>query len=646
VPITYRFFILLLSAAVISCSAQTFSVLANFNGTNGTTPNGVIQGTDGNFYGTTQEGGANGAGTVFKFSPGGGIAVLYSFARSLTNGAQPLRLLVQASDGNFYGVTTLGGSSTSCASMYGCGTVFKVTPSGTLTTLYSFNGTDGYNPEWLIKGSDGNLYGTTTAMTAPPCSSSCGTVFKLTLGGTLSTLHTFNGADGYGPTGLMQASDGNFYGVTGSGGAGASCKTGCGTVFKLTPGGTMTTLYSFGMAGFTDGWTPISVVQGSDGALYGTTANGGDVTQEGTGVGTVFRITTGGSLTTLYNFTVAGGAFPSWLTAAGDGNLYGTTSLGGTTTTTAFPGMLFRITTAGALTVLHTFNPDQSEGGGGILAPMFQGSDGGVYGTSFGGGANGDGTVFRLALGTGSTPSSPSITASAGIINGASLQAGIVPNSWITIKGTNLSTVTDTWANAIVNGNLPTSLDGVSVSVGAQAAYIYYVSPTQINAIAPNVGPGTLQVTVTSGGVTSAPVTATSQAVQPAFFQWGTYAVATNLNYGLAVKNGTFPTITTTPAKPGDVIVLWGTGFGPTSPAAPIGVQVPSTGTYNTAMPVTVTVGGVNATVYGAALTPGLAALYQVAVQIPASLANGDYPVIATINGVSTPSTTLITVQQ
>jgi uncharacterized protein (TIGR03437 family) len=134
--------------------------------------------------------------------------------------------------------------------------------------------------------------------------------------------------------------------------------------------------------------------------------------------------------------------------------------------------------------------------------------------------------------------------------------------------------------------------------------------------------------------------------VQPAFFQWGTYAVATNTSYGLAVKNGTFPTVTTTPAQPGQVIVLWGTGFGPTSPAAPIGVQVPSTGTYNTATPVTVTVGSVNATVYGAALTPGLAALYQVAIQIPTSLANGDYPIVATINGVSSPSTTLITVQQ
>ncbi len=241
----------------------------------------------------------------------------------------------------------------------------------------------------------------------------------------------------------------------------------------------------------------------------------------------------------------------------------------------------------------------------------------------------------------------PTIIANSGVINGASLQSGIVPDSWITIQGTNLSTLTDTWTNAIVNGNLPTSLDGVSVSVGGQPAFIYYVSPSQINAIAPNVPPGPLQVTVTSGGVTSAAVTATSQSVQPAFFQWGTYAVATNTSYGLAVKNGTFPTVTTTPAQPGQVIVLWGTGFGPTSPAAPIGVQVPSTGqTYNTAAPVTVTVGGVNATVYGTALTPGLAALYQVAVQIPASLANGDYPVIATINGVSSPSTTLITVQQ
>jgi uncharacterized protein (TIGR03437 family) len=251
--------------------------------------------------------------------------------------------------------------------------------------------------------------------------------------------------------------------------------------------------------------------------------------------------------------------------------------------------------------------------------------------------------VFRLSLGS-SGVNAPAV-ATGGIVNAASFEAGVVSGSWITISGTNLSTTTDTWANSISNGVLPTSVGGVSVSIGGQSAYISYISPTQINAIAPNVPSGQTQVTVSSGGATSAPVTATIEAVQPAFFLWGNYAVATTQDYKLAVKNGTFPGTTTTPAAPGDVIILWGTGFGPTSPAAPEGEETPSGTTYNTAGTVSATVGGKTATVYGAALAPGFAGLYQVAIHIP-QLANGDYPVVATISGVSSPATTLITVQQ
>jgi uncharacterized protein (TIGR03437 family) len=237
----------------------------------------------------------------------------------------------------------------------------------------------------------------------------------------------------------------------------------------------------------------------------------------------------------------------------------------------------------------------------------------------------------------------PTITA---VVNGASFQYGIVPGSWITILGTDLSSTTDTWANAIVNGNLPTGLDGVGVSVGGLPAYIDYISPTQINAIAPNVGTGTAPVTVTNSSVTSLAVAAVSQTAQPAFFQWGNYAVATRQDYSLAVKNGAISGVTTVPAKPGDVIILWGTGFGPTSPAAPVGAEAPLSPTYYTANQVTVTVGSAAATVYGVALAPGYAGLYQVAIQIPTSLANGDYPVVATVSGQGSPSTTLITVQK
>jgi len=234
----------------------------------------------------------------------------------------------------------------------------------------------------------------------------------------------------------------------------------------------------------------------------------------------------------------------------------------------------------------------------------------------------------------------PSIT---GVVNGASFQPGIVPGSWMTISGSNLSTKTDSWDNSIVGGKLPTALDGVTVNVGGRPGYISYISPKQINAIAPELPPGPAQVTVTNGETTSAPVTATVEPVQPAFFLWGSYAVATRQDFSLAVKNGTF-SVATTPAKPGDVIILWGTGLGPTSPPVPQGEETPSDTTYNTASAVSVKVGTMNATVYGTALAPGFAGLYQVGIQIP-QLADGDYPVIATISGSQSPATTLITVQ-
>ena len=240
----------------------------------------------------------------------------------------------------------------------------------------------------------------------------------------------------------------------------------------------------------------------------------------------------------------------------------------------------------------------------------------------------------------------PSI-APTGVVSGASFVPGIVPNSWITIQGTNLSSTTSTWDKSIVNGSLPTALDGVSVSVGGKPAYVYYISPGQINAVAPDVGVGPLLVTVTNSNGTSVPVSAVSQTVGPGFFLWvGKYAVATRQDFSWAVKNGTFQGVTTVPAKPGDVIILWGTGFGPTSPVAPVGLQIPADKTYLTAAPVTVTVGGIPAQVFGTALAPGFAALYQVAIQIPASVPDGDLQVVATINGSQSPTTTMITVQR
>jgi len=242
--------------------------------------------------------------------------------------------------------------------------------------------------------------------------------------------------------------------------------------------------------------------------------------------------------------------------------------------------------------------------------------------------------------------SAPAVPAVSGVVNGASFQSGIVANSWVTVQGSNLSSVTDTWANAIVDGKLPTRLAGVTVTIAGKPAYLYYVSPNQINLVAPDSGSGPVEVVVTNAEGTSQALTVTSSRHGPAYLTWsGNQVVATRQDFSLAVKDGTFPTATVA-AKPGDVLILWGTGFGPTTPAAPMGVQLPANQTYSTSSPPVVTINNVPATVYGAALAPGFAGLYQVAIQVPASLANGDWPLVASIGGVQSPGGVVLSVRQ
>jgi uncharacterized repeat protein (TIGR03803 family) len=211
---------------------------------------GLVQGTDGNFYGTTVIGGAHNAGTIFKITPSGTLTMLYSFCykTKCTDGVNPYAGLVQGTDGNFYGTTEYLGA-------HGAGTVFKITPSGTLTTLLSFDGTDGASPyAGLVQGTDGNFYGTTAGGGSFCSPSGCGTVFKITPSGTPIWVYSFDAADGRSPeAGLVQGTDGNLYGTTANGGvSGLSeyCEhVGCGTVFKITPSGKLTTLYRFCLEG-------------------------------------------------------------------------------------------------------------------------------------------------------------------------------------------------------------------------------------------------------------------------------------------------------------------------------------------------------------------------------------------------------------
>lgn len=357
----------------IAC-ASNFALLYSFAGgsSDGADPyHTLIQGSDGNFYGTTLKGDTSNAGTIFKITPDGTETLFYSFV------SVPYAGLLQGRDGNIYGTTASGGAS-------GRGTVFKITPSGTETVLYSFpaGGSDPYTG--LIEGSDGNFYGTTGA----GGTSDDGTVFKITPGGTETVLHAFakSGSDGEIPyAGLIQGSDGNFYGTTYFGGSG-----GYGTIFKVTPSGTETVLYSF--AGGSDGEHPYAgVIQGSDGNFYGTTYFGGT-----SGNGTVFRVTPSGSETVLYTF--AGGSTDGANPEAGliqgsDGNFYGNTYLGGPSNL----GTVFMLTPNGTETILHAFAGGSSDGAN-PSANLVQGSDGNLYGSTGAGGSSGEGTFFKVTL--------------------------------------------------------------------------------------------------------------------------------------------------------------------------------------------------------------------------------------------------------
>ena len=340
---------------------------------------GLVQGSDANFYGTTLEGGAGGCGTVFRISPSGSYTNLYSFTGG-SDGGDPSAGLVQGSDANFYGTTLEGGAG-------GCGTVFRISPSGSYTNLYSFTGgSDGGDPSaGLVQGSDANFYGTTHGGGA----GGCGTVFRISPSGSYTNLYSFTGgSDGGDPSaGLVQGSDANFYGMTSYGGnTNLNDGEGFGTVFRISPSGTYTNLYSF--SGYpSDGVEPNDgLVRGCDGNFYGTTSGG-----EACGFGTVFRISPSGSYTNLYSFT--GGSDGGWpwagLVQGSDGNFYGTTLGGGA-------GTLFRISPSGSFSNLYSFSLSFSEG----YSPkqLVQGSDGNFYGITYYGGASDYGSVFRFSV--------------------------------------------------------------------------------------------------------------------------------------------------------------------------------------------------------------------------------------------------------
>jgi len=369
-----------------STRAQTFTTLNSFDGTDGESPYaGLTQASDGNLYGATYGGGSNAAGTIFKSTPAGILTALHSFCSqpNCADGANPVTAPVQAADGNFYGAAYQAGTRNS-------GTLYKLTPSGSLTVLHTFAATDGSFPVGLIEGSDGKFYGTAEAGGAnQSCDyfglGGCGTVFSITSTGTFATLYNFCSqpgcADGAAPLAALLDVNGNFYGTTSEGGA-----NGFGTVFELTPAGKLTTLHSFD---YTDGNYPLaSLLGGADGNLYGTTRQGGAYSY-----GTVFRITPGGTFTTLHSFDATDGSNPqAGLVQATDGKLYGTTNSGGANGV----GTIFRITPGGDLTTLQNLTCAE---GCFPYGSLLQETNGNLYGTTLEGGTTELGVIYSLSLG-------------------------------------------------------------------------------------------------------------------------------------------------------------------------------------------------------------------------------------------------------
>ncbi len=444
-----------------------------------------------------------------------------------TDGTLPATPLVQAVNGNFYGTTPLGGQ-------HGMGVVFEVTPSGTLTLVYSFcsrsNCSDGFDPNAaLVVGANGNLYGTTTAGGAycpGDLNLGCGTVFEITPAGKLTTLYKFcavrsSCTDGaYPEARLLLGSDGNFYGTTYQGGA-----NGSGTVFKITPTGKLTTLYSFcSLSNCADGEYPITGVVESNGKFYGTTYDGGTALcpffNNTFGCGTIFSITSQGAMTTLYNFGTDAGLLQAPLAVGKNGKLYGTSADGGTGNCNYGCGTVFDITPTGAFTTLYSFctkGTNYCPDGAYPIADVVQATDGNLYGTTETGGDGGGGTIFNVTS-QGAVATLYSLTPSDGYMSEGGLLQATDGNLYGTTNGggtTNQGTVFRfsmglapfvepvptggrVGARVLILGN---NLTGTtSVSFNGTSAQFSVVSNTELTTTVPTgATSGTISVVTPSG---------------------------------------------------------------------------------------------------------------------------------------------------
>lgn len=471
---------LFVGAAGFSAQAQTPTVLYNFQNTatdiceiSGT----LAQGRDGNMYGASEFCGANGNGGVFKISPAGVESLVASFPIGWGGCTAGLTL---GADGNFYGSCVYGSGA------FQFGSIYKATPAGVITDMYDFTGASGaqYAPYSPIQASDGNFYG----VTGYP-GSACGNVYKMTSAGVVTSLHTFSGTDCVPTSGLIQASDGNLYGTL------ELCSTfgnrGC--IYKITPTGVYTVMYGFVDA--TGSFPASGVIQGKDGQFYGTTSLGGPTGSNGT----IYKVTSAGVITDLHQINVTTDGAPSSILQATDVNLYGVGINGGV----ANQGSLYKLTSANTFTASLL---DGTTTGSNPRSPLIQNTNGLVYGVTNSGGVSSVGTFFRV-----STTAAPFVwlvtntgkeTAKVGILGQGFSSASVVK-----FGGTQATTVTRSGTTFLLATVPAGALTGsVTVTTGTAtltSSQTFKVKPT-VTSFAPPNGPVGTSVTITGTGLTQA----------------------------------------------------------------------------------------------------------------------------------------------
>lgn len=470
--------------AATAVFGQTYSVIYNFNSTGDpntpTGPDFIAQGRDGNLYSSSAHGGALGQGAFFDFTPSGSLSVPYNFT-GLTDGGTPYGGVTLGSDGNFYGTNNLGAA--------GYGSIFKITPGGTLTVLHTFTGADadGANPYAApIQGADGNFYGTTFG--ADGVNS---TIYKVTPVGTFTNLRTLSDAEGSQiKSPLAAGTDGNLYGTAYSGGAQHE-----GTIYKITPNGVFTLLHSFMGA---DGASPAyGLIQTSDGNFYGTTTSGsiGGLSDWGA----IFSITPAGAFTGLFSpRTTDDGTNPSsGLVQATDGNLYGAMSIFGTQS----GGTLYKITTGGVYTVLYDFEFNGLNGWA-PASSLTQATNGILYGDTTSGGLSSRGVVYSLNIGASAlaklTSTSGKVGATIGILGQGftgttAVKFGSVVSSFTVVSATYLT--------AVVPVGALTGTVRITTPTGLLTTGIFRVTPT-VTSFSPHSGAVGTLVTINGTGLT------------------------------------------------------------------------------------------------------------------------------------------------